>query len=349
MKPSVNSLKDETLQQPENVISQADSSAGQESFLAKEVSATKFVKIIFLWVVLGAVLVVGVNMWIDIYGLFRPVSNRSLPVYYNERVSKYLLSKNYIPEKFNTVIVGTSLSANLDISEFNNDQDKLKIYNASLMGANISELRPVVDNLIEGGVKRMIICFSPYMIKNSGSKEVEFGPKLYIGALGSKNLLDTYVVGLIRHYDLMPAKFPRNQINEFGVNRFGDLYKVENVKEKIEKVIKADKELTVDSIALHELQLFIQKLKDEHIQFVGYFHPIPAEVLSSKRKEYEQFEHTVRQFVKDDNKLINFNTSEFEHFTTDYSNYIDHGHLSVKGQEILTKILVAKHTSRYPL
>ncbi|HEY8934061.1 MAG TPA: hypothetical protein VIM65_02535 [Cyclobacteriaceae bacterium] len=349
MKPSANSFKEETLQQPETILSQRDESVSQESFLAKEVSPSRFIKIIFLWVVLGIVLIVGLNLWIDIYGLFRPVANRSLPVYYNERVSKYLLSENYIPEKFNTVIVGTSLSANLDISEFNNEQSKLKIYNASLMGANISELRPVVDNLVQGGVKRMIICFSPYMIKNSGSKEVEFGPKLYIGALGSKNLLDTYIVGIIRHYNLMPAKFPRNQINEFGVNRFGDLYKVENVKEKIEKVIKADKELTVDSIALHELQLFIEQLKDNHIQFIGYFHPIPAEVLASKRAAYENFERTVRQFVNDDSRLLNFNTSEFEYFTKDYSNYIDHGHLSAKGQDTLTKILITEHTKRYPL
>src|SRR5882757_1664062 len=109
MKPTVNTLKEETLEQPENIISQDDSNISQESFLAKEVSATRFLKIIFLWVVLGTILVAGLNIWIDIYGLFRPVANRSLPVYYNERVSKYLLAKNYIPQKFNTVIVGTSL------------------------------------------------------------------------------------------------------------------------------------------------------------------------------------------------------------------------------------------------
>lgn len=315
--------------------------------LIKEMPASKFLKIILIGVIAGMLVITGINAWIDIYGLFRPANNRNLPIYYNERVSKFLLSYHYIPQQFNTVIIGTSLSANLDITDFNHKQNAIKIYNASIMGANISELRPMVDNLIHGGIKKMIICFSPYMIKNSGSKEVEFGPKLYIGALGSKNLFDTYVVGVIRHFNLLPRKFPKDQIDEYGVNHFSNLYKVADVKEKIALVIRADKELTVDPVALQELKEFVNLLKTNNIQFVGYFHPIPAEVLASKRVDYDKFEKTVREFVGDDKKLINFNTKDFEAFTTNYTNYVDHGHLSVKGQRVISAIVVDELIQRY--
>ena len=48
----------------------------------------------------------------------------------------------------------------------------------------------------------------------------------------------------------------------------------------------------------------------------------------TKKNEYMAFEKTIRQLVNDDNKLVDFNSREFKWFTSNYSNYIDHGHLS---------------------
>src|ERR1700712_5296696 len=102
-------------------------------------------------------LIAGLNYYIDIYGLFRGKKDRVM--YINERTSKYLFSMRYIPENFEGFIIGPSLSANLNPEAIRS----YKVYNASIMGANISELNYLVDNLIEKGkMKFAIICLGPY-------------------------------------------------------------------------------------------------------------------------------------------------------------------------------------------
>jgi len=72
-------------------------------------------------------LIASINYYIDIYGLFRGKKERK--VYINERTSKYLFSMRYIPENYEGVIAGPSLSDNL-----NPDAIKAyKIYNASII------------------------------------------------------------------------------------------------------------------------------------------------------------------------------------------------------------------------
>src|SRR5688500_16644008 len=100
------------------------------SGLDKKLPAWTFLKFIFLFSFISAIALAGVNIWIDIYGLFLPVKGREIQVYNNDRISKYLLSYRYIPQNFNVAILGTSLSANLDVTVYNRKQNLFKIYNA---------------------------------------------------------------------------------------------------------------------------------------------------------------------------------------------------------------------------
>lgn len=81
---------------------------------------------------LGAILVfVGFTVWVDIFGVFG--ISKNVRVYGEERISKYLMAFRYIPEHFNGIILGPSLSANVDptpLKDFN-------FFNASLMGARV--------------------------------------------------------------------------------------------------------------------------------------------------------------------------------------------------------------------
>lgn len=336
----ISAATDELIQMPAAV----DDNKRLGRVLEKKMSALTFLRFVLIFSVIGIICIVSINVWIDIYGLFRPVKNRAIPVYNNDRISKFLLSYRYIPENFNVAIVGTSLSANLDVREFNHRQGKFRFYNTSVMGANISELSPIAQNLVKGGIKKMIICFSPYMTKNSGTKEVELGPKIYYGAFGSKNLFETYAVAVIRKYELMPGKFPKNQIDEFGVNHYQDFFKVDDIKQKIASTIEENKNqsIPIDPVALQELKTLLAFLKANDVSLIGYFHPVPAEILESKFSDYQNFQQTVSAIINDDSRLINLNNTDFKHFTSDYSNYIDHGHLSQKGQKIVTEILFEK-------
>ena len=122
-------------------------------------------------------IVIASNVYFDIFGLFRDTQGRSLPVYHNERISKYLLSYHYIPENYDGILIGTSLSANVAVEDARHF-----IYNASVMGSNIAELRPILQKCIDGGIQRVIFCISPYMFKNAEAKEVDLNDKLFYAA-----------------------------------------------------------------------------------------------------------------------------------------------------------------------
>src|SRR5688572_24466845 len=100
-----------------NVPAKESSELG--SVLDRKLPAWTFLKFIFFFSLIAATGLAGVNVWIDIYGLFLPVKGREIQVYNNDRISKYLLSYRYIPQNFNVAILGTSLSANLDVTEYN--------------------------------------------------------------------------------------------------------------------------------------------------------------------------------------------------------------------------------------
>lgn len=293
---------------------------------------------------LGGVLI-GLNIYIDVYGLFRNASGRKIQVYHAERISKYLLTLNYIPENFNTVILGSSLSDNIDFTSFNEHSDNLRIYNASIMGANISELEPLAENLLKHGVKNYVICLSPYLTKNSGVKEVSLDQKLYYGALGSKNLYETYVVGLIRNFNLMPGKFPQNQINESGVNNYGNMFASSDVRGRINKeVLENNDPIHIDSNALKSLQNLCLLLKKSNARVLFYYHPVPFDVFTAREKQFVFFQKTMDEILGDDFEILALNNRSFSKFSKIDSNYIDHAHLSKKGQSLIADTLLSHIT-----
>lgn len=287
-------------------------------------------------------ILVGINLYLDIYGLFRSVEGRNIPVYHTERISKYLLTYKYIPQNFNTVVLGTSLSDNLDFSAVNDSSAGFKIYNASIMGANISELTPLAVNLLKHGVRRYVVCLSPYLTKNSGAKEVSLDKKLYYGALGSKNLYETYAIGLIRHFNLLPQKFPKNQISQNGANDYAKLFAVGDVRKRINReVMENNDPIYIDSNALQSLHSLITMFRKNDAEVLFYFHPVPYDVFISREKQFLNFQRTIRDILGNENEILEFNSREFKNFTQDDLNYIDHAHLSKKGQSIISDTLLS--------
>jgi hypothetical protein len=285
---------------------------------------------------------VGINIYIDLYGLFRSVEGRQIVVHNNERISKYLLSRRYIPQNFNALIVGPSLSDNLNVTLFNEKSTHLKIYNGSIMGANISELKPIVENAILGKVTKVVFCLNPYLFGESENKEVKFDDRLYYGAVGSIDLYQTYLVAVIRHFNMLPNKFPKNQIDYSGVNNYEFSFKQADIRAKIDEELKLhkDEDLKMDSIALDQFKDLVTVLKNAGVEVYGYFHPLPYEIYENNRKKYEDFKHHMKSILKDDTKLVDFNELEYYELTHDYDHFIDHGHLSVKGQQRVLGVIL---------
>lgn len=275
------------------------------------------------------IVIAGINYYIDIFGLFRGKKDRK--VYINERTSKYLFSMRYIPENFDGFIIGPSLSANLNpegIKDF-------KIYNASIMGANISELDYLINNIADKGhMKFAIVCLSPYLTKDHGKKAATIDPIEYYGAFGSTNLLKTYLLYFVRKYNLAPNRYSPNTHNVVGWDNFE--LEMNNLSAKDTILAKAARNdfdhAIIDTVAYRELGQTLEKLRSKNIQVIGYYTPVPYQLYTLGKDEYHDFENQVNKFFTPKDVLINLNDEKYKAANEDFSMFIDHGHLSAKGQ-----------------
>ena len=274
------------------------------------------------------------NYFQDVYGLFHPCKDLELKVYTNERTSKYLLSHRYIPENFEGIVIGPSLSANLNTETIKD----YKIYNASIMGANISELRYLVNNIVErGNLRFVIICLDPYLTKDHGKKSARIDPKEVYGALGSTNLIKTYLFKVIRDNELLPGKFPPDATNAYGFNNFNPELAKGDAREKIlEKVrLKSAESTYIDPVAEKELGETITYLRQRQIRIIAYFSPVPHQILSINHQNYKAYQDRMRQLFSSEDILLDLNHERYQAITADFDTYIDHGHLSKKGRDFV--------------
>jgi lysophospholipase L1-like esterase len=278
--------------------------------------------------------IAAVNYFVDPYGLFHNTKNRKIEVQANERTSKYLLTYRYIPENFEGFIIGPSLSANLNPEEIKD----YRVYNASIMGANISDLHYLITNMVERGKMRFaIVCLDPYLTKDHGKKSAMIDPKEYYGALGSYNLFSTYAIQYIRDNNLMPRQLPKGLINAYGYNNFNLAMQGNDAKKMIlEKVQNRSSEpIVIDTAAVRELDETLQFMREHKIKVIGYFSPVPYEIYQLHRAKYVSFQRIIGGLFKDEDVLLDLNLPEYETFTKDYNTYADHGHLSYKGQKFV--------------
>lgn len=303
--------------------------------------AKVFLTRMFMCLLLALFVLVGLNWYIDLYGLFRPSNGRTVSIYSDERTSKYLLAHRYVPENFSTYILGPSLSANLDPSAFSD----LGIYNFSMMGANITEQKAVLDKALEVATPRaVIICLHPYLTMDHGMKTGMINPKEYWGALGSFSLYKAYGLRIVRAMNLLPGKFPEHQFNTYGNNDYEAILKVASVKERIEEELKLPGavDARIDTVALQEFDDLIRELKAKDVKIIGYFHPLPLPIFNRFKAELLSYQQVMRNHLGEDAVIVDFTTSEFDYFTGDLNNYMDHGHLSKQGQQFVLNHLI-KH------
>lgn len=289
-------------------------------------------------------IIVGINYSIDIYGLFRGKKERK--VYINERTSKYLFSMRYIPENYEGIIAGPSLSDNL-----NPDQLKgYKIYNASIMGINVTEMNYLLNNIIDKGhLKFAIICLGRYLTKDHGRKSAYIDPKEYWGALGSTNLLKTYFLYGIRKYNLAPGRYSPHVYNTDGWNNFELEMHNLNAKDSIIKRVeqKVIDTISIDPIAYEELDFILKKLRSHNIQVIGYYSPVPYGIYQVDITANRDFEKRINALFTSKDVLLNLNEEKYRPENSDYGMFIDHGHLSAKGQDYVLQKLDSVLNSIY--
>ncbi|HEV2578969.1 MAG TPA: hypothetical protein VGU25_17315 [Acidobacteriaceae bacterium] len=268
------------------------------------------------------ILVVGASSFaIDIFGVFRNPQGRQLRVYNNERTAKYLLNERYVPENFNGLLIGSSMSANWDVSAIQN----FRIYNESIAGGNATEEKLLIDQALPAGHFLIALCvFAPEMTIDHDIKEKGMGTPSKAEALGSVTILREE---FRKEFDLLSREGP-----EYFPN--GD------------RVIEAKKMLAdwlppvwpVDPEGIRDYDALLSELRSHEIKIVFVVPPVRANILEARRGFLQSYRLRVNP-IRPGEALIDFNSNKYDEFRKNPDNYIDDAHLTPAGAQEISRAL----------
>jgi lysophospholipase L1-like esterase len=277
------------------------------------------------------------------YGLIGDARGKSITIWSNERVSKYLLSYKYIPSNFEGLLIGPSLSDNLNTKSIND----IKIYNGSITGGNISELKLVTDNVIQrGNLKLIIICLTPYVMKNHGCKTFYISPSQYWASFGSKETLKFYIEKFL-------IKLDHSTYNDYGYN---DINSGHLLPSKIRKKPRSGDlapttegtNFFIDEVAYAELAQIIALCRTRQVKIFGYYHPIHNALFNEA--SFNLYKERMDRLFSDEDVIWNFNTDTYLRFRSNGGNYNDDRlHLTPQGADFLIREIQNKLKPYYGL
>ena len=271
-------------------------------------------------ILIATAAIAALNMAVDIYGLYRPSHGRRLPVLGDDRVAKYLLSMRYVPENFNALLIGGSVSANWDITAIQG----LRVYNGSLDGGNIIEEKALIEAALERpGVAVILLLVNPALTYSHEFQTVEMKPDLKRSALGSlslwnayRNMLSIRIGRTPRTFDYAGTETFLNARSEMNLNM---------------KEMWSEPEFTVDPVALQAHRDLVAKLRARGVQIVFIVPPVSEHLLETKRAPLERYLHRMRSEIGTGDLWIDFMSPDGEAFLKTRANFSDGVHLTPDG------------------
>lgn len=275
------------------------------------------------------------NYYLDDFGLFRSHSERR--IWAREKTSKYLMSYKYIPENFDAVLVGSSVSANLDTRKITS----YKMYNLSMNSGNITELKYPLEVLAESGkIKAVVFCLYDYTTKNSGVKGNQINKKEYWGSLFSDIPFDVLKYKI--KFKLLKRGFDVFHKSSNGFNDFNITKKNIKFSDVVEKYMKDPREiLFIDPDAYKEMKKTVSLLRKNNVRIYGYFYPIYREWFKvfEKNGQWAEYKSKIMDVFDSETDVVwDMNSGEYDYFTKTEEFYSD-GHLSDKGAVELIKVI----------
>lgn len=290
-------------------------------------------------------LLLYLNIYLNEFGLFTKKNKKEHRVYINERRSKYLFSFNYIPKNFDGILVGPSLSA---IEMNTKDIQNNKIYNLSINGANISEQKLLIDNILKyGNIKTFIICLDPYLFMDSGMKTTSINEKEYFDAKYNPVFIFKYFKRRLK------GIIENNKRDTIYENSYWGYRHNDPLEENHTSTLMMDKFISsiskrnyypsdIDIIAYKELEQILLDIRAYDIKIIAYYFPRPKRVFEAMydQKSYQRYKEQIDKLLNyKSDIIINFEDESYNYFSEDDTNYYDTGHLSIKGGKKLISIL----------
>lgn len=279
------------------------------------------------------------NICMNEYALFGNAGGKTINIWQNERTTKYLLSYNYIPSNFNGILFGPSVSDNLNTKLIKN----YRIYNASLNGGNISEIKLIVENVIQRGqLKFMVVCLFPYLTKDHGRKTSYIDPQEYWGSLGSREMIRFYIKKYLIIHGILGGYYNDYGYYDFILEANKHKKPMQNKKvngpqatKKNDQLIDHPQEEYIDEIAYCELDRVLRAARKRNIQIIAFYYPYYIEKFNEYR--YMTYRKRIDSIFTRRDILYDMNTKEYDYFRKDNSNYFDKVHLSQRGADRLIK------------
>jgi hypothetical protein len=271
-------------------------------------------------ILIATVAIAGLNMAADVYGLYRPSRGRRLPVYGDDRVAKYLLSMRYVPENFNSLLIGGSVSANWDVTAI----ERLRVYNGSLDGGNMVEEKALIEAALERpGVSAILLLVHPALTYSHEFQTVELKPGLKRSALGSLSLWNAYTNMLNIRIGRTPQTF-----DYAGTETF--LYARSEMNLNMKEMWDAP-EFTVDPVAWRAYLDLVANLRARGTQIVFIVPPTSEHLLESKRAPLARYMDRMRSAIGTGDLWVDFLSPESEAFCKNRANFSDGVHLTPDG------------------
>ncbi len=268
------------------------------------------------------------NVCMDEFGLFGKVKGRRIRIYTAEMTTKYLLSYRYIPENFDALIIGPSLSDQLDPRKIKG----YRVYNLSLLMGNVSELRQSVENVLNRGkVRLVILCLNPYLTRDARVWDKRLRPESLYSVLGSTFTFKFYNAMIKCRLDPKDDSFTESWS---GYSR--PIQKVPSVEAAIDDFAAKVKEVhSINPTAFEQLKELLQLARARGARIFAYYHPMPYKVFAASEPSFRSYQQEINTLFDGRDLVWDFNTPAYDAFRKNPANYIDHGHLSVAGAEFV--------------
>jgi hypothetical protein len=280
------------------------------------------------------------NFFMNEYGLFGDVRGKRIKIYGNERTSKYLLSFNYIPLNFDGLLIGSSVSDNFDTKNFIGS----RIYNASINGATVNELKILVENILaKGSLKCVVISLYPNMTKRDGKRTSRMVLNEYWGSLGSISTLDFYRRKFLIRNGMLYDYFDEYGRYNYNLRKAGRDSKM--LIRQSAASIKDNEIININDRAYIGLDTLLKRLRSKGTIIFAFYHPIPQYYFVLYEKNFRSYQKKINALFDPTDVLWDYNTGEFVDFRKDHTNYCDEIHLSQKGIDFITRHINTKLSS----
>ena len=302
-----------------------------ESACRVPLSPSRFLTTTGLTIFALAIAGAAFNWWVNFYGLYGDVHGQQRTVATNERWSKYLYTFNQLPSNYDALLVGSSLSSNLDTASVR----AFKMYNLSMTGANVAEEQVLLDSALRHGRYRLIVfCLYPYMLKDHTLKGSHVAPRDYWAGLGSLPLLEDYLVTAAVNLRVFAPRFRASGAQDLQTSGTPPM-DADAALQLMLKQTSGHPTIDIDPVALAQLAALVSRARASGATLAVYFPPVYRPRYESMHAAYLTFGRKMLTMFGPNEAVIDLNDGTFAEFATASSNFWDGSHYSRKGAAFL--------------